>query len=104
MFAVSFPYVGQAHCVVPRRRLHLLPMPLCVWSVPSRLGITMPMSLANTESLSRCRKLRELLLCALPQQILSKGGLDQVIVPGAPLHCLCFDQISSQGSADVGTV
>jgi hypothetical protein len=42
------------------------------------LAITMPMSLANTESLSRCRKLRELLLCTLPQEILGKGSFDQV--------------------------
>lgn len=38
----------------------------------------MPMSLANTQSLSKCRKLREMLLCTLPQQILEKGSFDQV--------------------------
>lgn len=38
----------------------------------------MPMSLANTQSLSMCRKLRELLLCTLPQQILDKGSFEQV--------------------------
>jgi hypothetical protein len=48
-----------------------------------RLAITMPMSLANTKSLSKCRKLRELLLCTLPQQILDKGSFDQVRPPTA---------------------
>jgi hypothetical protein len=38
----------------------------------------MPMSLANTRSLSKCRKLREILLCTLPEQVLEKGSFDQV--------------------------
>lgn len=38
----------------------------------------MSMSLANTQSLSMCRKLQELLLCTLPQQILDKGSFEQV--------------------------
>jgi hypothetical protein len=60
-------------------------MYICIWLQPLlllhlcfRLGITMPMSLANTQSLSKCRKLRELLLCTLPQQHLEKGSFDQV--------------------------
>ncbi|WIA30465.1 hypothetical protein OEZ86_000549 [Tetradesmus obliquus] len=43
-----------------------------------KLAITMPMSLANTNSLSKCRQLRELLLCALPKDVLGKGALSQV--------------------------
>lgn len=53
-------------------------LPLCFVAAPSRLVITMPMSLANTRSLSKCRRLRELLLCTLPEKILEKGSLDQV--------------------------
>ncbi|KAF6246658.1 hypothetical protein COO60DRAFT_1707554 [Scenedesmus sp. NREL 46B-D3] len=43
-----------------------------------KLAITMPMSLANTNSLNKCRQLRELLLCALPQDVLGRGSLSQV--------------------------
>lgn len=43
-----------------------------------RLAITMPMSLANTESLAKCKQLRELLLCALPTQLLGTGSMAQV--------------------------
>jgi hypothetical protein len=52
----------------------------------------MPMSLANTQSLSKCRKLRELLLCTLPQQILEKGSFEQVGSAAAQLNILVSEQ------------
>lgn len=75
--------VPQNHTAVPQGP----DFAVCCCRVPAvcvcaaacvRLAITMPMSLANTQSLSKCRKLRELLLCTLPQQILEKGALEQV--------------------------